>query len=347
MASGGIENLMHYFLIDSARKKQFDEITIVSSYPSIAFEDEYKESKIKVIHVPSWRQRKKYKKKIDSIINDLQQDDLLYINLSTYCNWALLSSLKKSKCKIVIHGHNAYVDSPIKKIIHSIGKKRFEKIGHKIAVSEECSKFMFGFKHNAIIPNGINSKNFYFDIKNRESARNELSIEAEKIVIGCVGRISEEKNQLYLVKLSKQYKNILFLFIGDFMSEKYKKQIYSKIQSNCLFIGSKTNVGYYLSAMDAIAIPSKHEAFPLAAVEALTNGLPIFCYEQLKKKMPLSICKNKNCHFIEDDRFDLTILTSSHFARNANDVIKEKEYDLSIFLERLYNFLAKEVFNGN
>ena len=39
MAAGGIENLMHYFLMDCAEKKKFSEIIIVTSYRTIAFEE--------------------------------------------------------------------------------------------------------------------------------------------------------------------------------------------------------------------------------------------------------------------------------------------------------------------
>ena len=128
-ASGGIENLMHYFLLDCIKKSLFDEIIIASSYATIAFEDEYKRNNIDVIHISSWKNRSAYKKDINSIINRLNQNDLLYLNLSSYCNWELLSCVKKANCKIIIHAHNAHVGNPIKKVIHAIGKKRFNKVG--------------------------------------------------------------------------------------------------------------------------------------------------------------------------------------------------------------------------
>jgi glycosyltransferase involved in cell wall biosynthesis len=343
-ASGGIENLMHYFLLDCIKKNLFDEITIASSYATIAFEDEYKRNNIDVVHISSWKNRTAYKKDIDSVIKSLNQNDLLYLNLSTYCNWELLSCVKKANCKILIHGHNAHVDNPIKKVIHAIGKKRFNKVGYKIAVSEECSRFMFDGNHNIIISNGIDSNKFWFDSRKREAVRSQLSIEDDRIVLGCVGRISKEKNQLYLTKLSKKYKDILFLFIGDFMDKNYKKRILSLKRKNCLFIGSQTDIGFYLSGIDALIIPSKREAFPLAAAEALTNDMPIFFLQNIKGKIPSSMVSNANCHFIENNSLDLGIICSSHSLRRNHKLVQKKDYDISVFLNSLYCFLDSEVF---
>jgi glycosyltransferase involved in cell wall biosynthesis len=347
MAAGGIENLMHYFLMDCAEKKKFSEIIIVTSYRTIAFEEEYEHLGINIIHICSWKRGRAYKKDVLSIISDLEPGDLIYVNLSTYCNWRLLSMLKKNKCKIIIHGHNAHVANIAKKIIHLIGRNKYKKIGYKIAVSEECSKFMFGGAHDAIIENGIDSNKYCFNIKNREESRAQLSIASKKIVIGCVGRISKEKNQLYLVKLSKKYKEIEFLFLGDFMNEKYKKSILASASTNCMFIGSKNDVERYLSGMDALVIPSKREAFPLAAIEALTNGLPVFFSEELKGKIPSSINLNENCFFLEDDSFNLRTIELSHLNRDSNQISKKYEYDIAVFLDKLYNFLDNEVYYGN
>ena len=344
MAAGGIENLMHYFLLDCAKKHKFSSIKIVSSYPTIAFEDEYCKQGIDVVHISSWKKNRIYKKEINSIISDLDSNDLVYLNLSTYCNWTLLSCLKAAKCKIVIHGHNAHVRNPIKKIIHKVGRWKFIKIGHKIAVSEECSKFMFHGNHNIVISNGINSSDYLFDFNKREIIRHRYKIDCKKIVVGCVGRISREKNQLYLAKISKKYNEILFLFVGDFMNKKYKKCVLSNSASNCKFIGNQSDVGSYLSAMDALVIPSKREAFPLAAIEALTNGMPVFFYQKLQEKIPLSISSNENCYFLKNNLLDLGTIELSHLNRNNNNITKKTIYDISAFLDSIYKFLDSEVF---
>lgn len=344
MAAGGIENLMHYFLMDCVKKNIFKNITIVSSYPMIAFEKDYIDQGIDVVHISSWRKNRIYTKEINSVLSDLDCDDIVYVNLSTYCNWPLLSCLSKIESKVIIHGHNAHVGNPIKKIIHKIGRCKFKKIGYKIAVSEECSRFMFKGKHSAIISNGIYSDNYLFDFRKREIIRDKLSIDNKKIVVGCVGRISREKNQLYLAKISRKYKEIVFLFVGDFMDKGYKKSVLAHSLSNCRFVGNQSNVGDYLSAMDALVIPSKREAFPLAAIEALTNGLPIFFCKKLLGKIPLSISTNKNCYFIEKHELNLEIIRTAHLNRNNNDVLRKTVYDVNAFLDSIYKFLYSEVF---
>lgn len=340
-ASGGIENLMRYFILDSMKKNMFQKVFIVTSYNTIAFEQEYLDNGTNIIKIPQRKNRKNYKNALNNIVNNISPKDIIYLNISTYCNWTLFNTIKKCNCRVVIHGHNAKVSNPLKKILHYIGKKRFSKLGRKIAVSSECSRFMFGNKSNAIIHNGINSNDFLFNKNDRDFIRNELSIDKNAVVVGCVGRISKEKNQLYLSKISKKYPDLLFLFVGDFMNKKYKAKMISNSESNCIFVGQKNNVGMYLSAMDGLVLPSKSEAFPLSAAEALSNSLPIFCHPKLTKKLPEVFVSNRDCHIMLKNELDVSVLKESHNKRTIGITEQNNSFDITIFLKELYLFLGE------
>ena len=341
-AKGGIELLMKQIVFDTATKHPETKIHIVTSYSNIAFEDAYKQVDVDIIKISSRLEKHAYKNSLKNIIASLDKDDVVYLNIATYCNWTLFKQVKNANCKIIVHGHNANTSNIIKKILHAIGRIRFNNIGYKIAVSEQCNRFMFGGKADEIIDNGIDSKLFKFDINNRRNIRKEYGINDNQIVVGSLGRISKEKNSLYLVKKAKDFPNCLFMFIGGFMNKKYEAKIRKAAASNCVFVGEQDNAWAYLSAFDAMIVPSRREGFPLAFVEALTNGLHVFCLDYLYNKLPNSIKNNQNTHCLSPNNFNNEILFKFNVKRNNGEVNFSKEYDVIGLLSKIERIIYYE-----
>lgn len=336
---GGIELMMNYLINDlSSEKRRL--ITIVTCYKKIAFQEEYLKKGVEIRTIPPKKQLFKYKESLKRLINKLDNDDILYVNLSSYCNWPLLNELKKAKCRVLIHGHNAHTANVIKKVIHNLGRRLFKNIGFKIAVSEQCNKFMFMGKADLILYNGIDSTKFLFNKTNREELRKDLGCSNEQLIAGCVGRISKEKNQLYLVKKAKQYPQILFLFVGGFVDSKYEKRIKAVASSNCIFVGQKENVHELLSVLDAIIIPSLHEAFPLVAIESFTNGLSVYLNPALYKQH-ISLFLNDNCFSLTESNFNIENIESLHKKRNNSLNEPFGDFDIKKWLSSIKEIIEK------
>lgn len=334
-AKGGIESLMNKLILRLSDVHHETNIHIVTSFPKIAFEDEYKKRGVCIVKIPFKRKARMYMFAVRQILKTTTKSDVIYVNSSTYCNWMLFGLIKKCNAKVIIHGHNSYTPNIIKKIIHLFGRALFKNVGYKIAVSESCNRFMFNNKADSIINNGIDSRSFYFNFDERNRIRTKYSIKSKKIVIGCLGRISKEKNQIQLIKFANRYPNYLFVFIGGFMDDNYKKKILNKAQKNCLFVGEQENVGMYLSSLDALFMPSRHEGFPLAAIEAITNGLPVFCYKKLYKTLPEGIKNNKNTYVFDKDTFNDLFLNQSNQTRSCSNISVNNDFDINIFLHKI------------
>ena len=332
-AKGGIETMMKH-VINNADLKQ-KNVFIVTSYQNIAFEELYIKSGVRILKIPQRLETKLYRKELIKIFSSLTKDDVAYINIASYCNWELFRSLKRAKCKIIVHGHNSHVSNVFKKVLHFFGKKFFKDIGYKIAVSEDCNRFMFDNCCDEVINNGIESELFDFNLNNRQDIRKRLAISDDKIVIGCLGRISKEKNQIFLAKESPKYTNYLFVFIGGFMNIKYEKKIKDAASSNCLFVGEKEDAWKYLSSLDAMMLPSKHEGFPLAVAEALTNDMPVFYLKKLYKNLAPSIKNNGNSFIYDTNGFDNEFLISVNKKRNIGEAKNIRLYDVSLFLSKI------------
>ena len=341
-AKGGIESLMHALLLDLVHKRDASSLIIVSSYPTIAFEEEYLQHGVQVRHIPARTSKKEYKDALKAVFSEMDQTDLAYLNLSTFCNWTLLRITKKANCKVLLHGHNAHTENLAKIILHRIGRTLYASQGTKVAVSESCNKFMFGGKADYVIYNGIESNRFYFDLKDRHAVRQELKLDEDRIVVGCLGRISPEKNQLELVKKASSYPDITFLFLGAFMGDAYESEVRANASPNCIFVGQVDEVGRHLSALDAIVMPSKYEGFPLAAAEALTNGLPVFVLKELYPSLPAPIRDNPKAHPFEEKAFNLARLKESKAIRDAGQVEHTCEYDVRSFLDSMEAIIREE-----
>ena len=222
----------------------------------------------------------------------------------------------------------------MKKILHRIGRYRYRKLGTKIAVSDSCARFMFGKKYDYILENGVDTELYKFNLSNRNKVREELSLSADSFVVGCVGRISKEKNQIQLVKIAKRHLDFSFVFVGDYMSESYKRRIMKIAPSNCFFIGQRQNVNLYLSAFDALFLPSKHEGFPLAAIEGIANDLPVFYFDNLYKTLP-PLLKQDTSSFVYEENDFKKIVIDSHKKRQNKYDLQKKAFDISIFYEKI------------
>ncbi len=119
--------------------------------------------------------------------------------------------------------------------------------------------------------------------KNAAEIRKRLSISAEAVVLGFVGRITPEKGISLLVRtfieLLKEKPDLHLLMVGriDQEREKVDSSTYSIIHGHPR-IHLAGHVPYpveYYAAMDIFVMPSKREGFGMCNIEAAGMGLPV------------------------------------------------------------------------
>lgn len=97
----------------------------------------------------------------------------------------------------------------------------------------------------------------------------------------CVGTLSDRKNQRSLIEalmlLSKdELKRIKLTLVGDgVIRQELQAYASSNNLANVDFVGSTTNVKYYLNKADVFILASKDEGLPISIIEAMRAGLPI------------------------------------------------------------------------
>ena len=301
-ACGGIEILMHNLVREVLNRGVAEKIIIVTPYDRTYHEDEYLKWGIEIRHLSSFGKRRLYKKDLREALLDFDGGDIAYVNLSSFSNWPLLFEIKKHSKdgRIILHGHNIRLSSRLKGVFHMLGRLFFSRMGERVAVSEDCSRFMFGSRSSHIIYNSVDTNLLRFSEEKRSDIRSSLGIESQRIVIGCVGRISKEKNQLALVRLAKDCPYATFVFVGAFQGGSYEQKVKKETVSNCIFLGPKNNVGEYLSSFDILFVPSPREAFPLVAIEGLSNGLTVCFGKGAYDHLPRVVRENEHTRLIGD-----------------------------------------------
>jgi glycosyltransferase involved in cell wall biosynthesis len=101
------------------------------------------------------------------------------------------------------------------------------------------------------------------------------------LVIGTIGRLSEEKRHVDLIKAFEKVSSVLpetkLLIVGDGYLRGYLEKIVeeSDLREKVAFLGFQENVFKYLRKMDLFVLPSRTEGFGIALVEAMATGIPV------------------------------------------------------------------------
>lgn len=143
--------------------------------------------------------------------------------------------------------------------------------------------FLFGNKwkndiHSKVIHNGIEFA-AYRSAFNSDLKKEELGLK-KKYNICTVGRISSQKNPLFIVEVMKELFvkrddcDFVWVGTGD-MEEQIKKKIDEyKIHDRMHMLGSRSDVADILRSADLFFLPSYFEGLAIVLIEAQAAGLP-------------------------------------------------------------------------
>jgi glycosyltransferase involved in cell wall biosynthesis len=136
----------------------------------------------------------------------------------------------------------------------------------------------------AVIPLGLDTDVFAQWRERRNTFRNELRANADDILIGIVGRLTEIKNhELFLqaaALFKKEFANrsgkarVRFVIIGDgHLRHKLERQAEaSGLAEDVVFVGNRRDPENFYPALDIVALTSRNEGTPLTLIEAMANA---------------------------------------------------------------------------
>lgn len=179
--------------------------------------------------------------------------------------------------RVVISTFHALYDKPKKhrSIFNHLLSYRTDAL---VAVSKAVASDMKSYDRVKadkvkVIYNGVDLS--FFDIaESKAECRRKLGLPEEGIIIGTVGRLSEEKNHKIMIDAIKELPgNVKGVIVGDGpMGNALKEAGGNRVY----FITEMEHamIPLALRAMDIFCFPSLWEGFGLALVEAMAAGLP-------------------------------------------------------------------------
>lgn len=252
-----------------------------------------------------------------------------------------LKIAKRMGRKTIAHSHNTREFSCFKRYLI----KNIEGIAdYQFACSDEAGKWMFPNSQYKVICNAIDTDAFKFNPQLRQKMRKDFSVE-DKLVIGGVGRLVEQKNPLGMVDIveaaSKRITNLQMLWAGSgSLREKVEMKIKERGLNDVItLLGNRGDVPELMQAMDAVLMPSFFEGLPVSLVEAQASGLPVLCSDTITKEVDVTGL----CSFLPLDNTGAWVeaiqAIDTSKRTDVSDLIIKNGYDVSTttkWLEQFY-----------
>ncbi|MFH1772403.1 MAG: glycosyltransferase family 4 protein [Candidatus Omnitrophota bacterium] len=222
------------------------------------------------------------------------------------------------KIPYVCSFHGFYRASAVRKLLPFSGLL-------SIAVSRSVKKHLIedlNIPNDSIrvVYNGINTQ----DYSNNTNIRSSWGFKDKALILGILGRISEEKGHFLALEAFKmlcaKYSNLFLVFSG-------KGKLLYKLQNqiNRYNLNQKVKIAdctatEFLSSIDILLVPSKKEGFGYSVIEAFVKGVPVIAYstggisEIIKHKQNGILFTSYNSRSLSDSIEDLI----------GNDFIKRK-----------------------
>ena len=220
--------------------------------------------------------------------------DAVHIHLG---HKSFIASIAAKRCDVrtrIVHAHIAFVpENMIQRIIRQICTKiTIHSATHLAACGVDAAKWVWGEKaYNdgkvKVLNNAIETKKYKYNHNLRTIMRKELGLQDNQIVVGHVGRLSDQKNQLRLLEIFaemlKLQSDAMLIMIGQGEMEKEVQEKINElnISDNVKMLGIRNDVAELLNIMDVFVFPSKYEGLPFTLIETQCNGLRCICSDTI------------------------------------------------------------------
>ena len=252
---------------------------------NIPYKNELEKYNCNIINIPQLRNPINFYKTIKSIIQ-FNKFEVVYCNVA-FSNYLLFKAAHNAGARVIVHAHNDKIifKNKIKQgiftLYHYIGRYLSDVyISKSYGCSHQAIEWVFGVENHAKIrKNSIKLETYRFNNDIRVLCRKELGIE-NNVVLACIGRLSEQKNQKFLIDIFEKYINqqpnakLLIIGNGELEEELKHYVLQKKLLHDVYFLGVRNDIAYLLQGIDCLVMPSKSEGLGIVAIEAQASGVP-------------------------------------------------------------------------
>lgn len=211
-----------------------------------------------------------------------------------------LAEAKKAGCITIAHSHNTSSGSGVSAMVKNILQYPLRyQADYLFACSRLAGEWLFGKKACGgrrfyLLLNGIAPESFAFDENMRRAKRAEMQTDESIPVFLHVGRLEEQKNHGFLIRIMKEIVKVeptavLWLCgTGPLEAEIRARAKEEGIASQVRFLGVRNDISELMQAADAFLFPSLFEGLPVTVVEAQATGLPVVMSDAITREVILT-----------------------------------------------------------
>ena len=290
---GGVDSVVYNYLSHMDTRDMEIELVAISMGKEQFREKMFKDLSVKIHYVPH-----NIFKRI-KVVKDIIKHgrfDVVHAHCEFLSEW-YLGIAKYYGVRIrIMHSHTAnsrvsfyqHVYRPIGHIIAKLTSTGCFACGENAAISLWGCKYLKDGKCY-IMHNAIEVQKFCFDDSIRRKMRDKMGW-SNKWIIVSVARLTTPKNHIYTLKLFKEihkkHNDALLILVGEgeLRHELEIRILQLDIKDSVILLGNRDDIPAILSASDCFILPSLYEGFPVVAIEAQANGLPIIMSDNITKE---------------------------------------------------------------
>lgn len=247
---------------------------------------------------------------------------------------------KKLGIKVrIIHSHaTKNSDNFLKNIRNSVFKKlALARATDRFACSRLAGDYLFR-KDYKVIANAIDYSRFSYKEASREELLKKYNLDPKALVLGFVGRFTEQKNIPFLLEvLSALSKNNVVNFhafiIGDGHLEPFIRDYVKNhdLSDRVSVVPAIPDISGYYSLFDILMLPSFFEGLPVTGVEAQVAGCEVFCSDAVSDELNFA----GKCRYLPIASIEPWVSAVESFERPAQRECLAMDYDINEQARRL------------
>lgn len=285
MGAGGVEStvLNHYRALDRTRV-QFD--FVVNAGSTHVPRDEIEAAGGRVWEVPGYKRLPAYLNAVADLCRQ-HRPMIVHSHVNALSVFPLAAGRRAGVPVRIAHSHSTSapaepVREAAKLLLRSVSRTMPTDLA---ACSDHAAAWLFGKRATSggrvhLVKNALDIERFAFRVTDRVETRRALGLSDEDLVVGCVGRLSAQKNQVFLLeafaRLLQLHGPAVLLLLGEGpLREQLAQQAHRLgVSDHVRFLGARSDTASLYAAMDVLAFPSLYEGLGMVAVEAQASSLP-------------------------------------------------------------------------
>lgn len=295
MSGGGVESaVMNYYRHIDRAQIQFD--FLVDSDSTIVPSDEINRLGGRVIEIPPYQEQFAYQKTLIDLFRN-EQWPIVESHVNALSVFPLHAAKKAGVPVRIAHSHSTSGKGEHKKNLVKTLLKPFANVypTNRVACSRAAGEWLFGSEANFdIVYNAIELDRFKFDAETRAKTRAALGLSDDALVVGHIGRFTEQKNQSFLVQAfvevaRRRPESVLVLVGTGVQRTSVEEMVRSRgLLDRVKFLGQRRDADRLYQAMDVFALPSLYEGLGIVAIEAQRSGLPCVVSDRITREVDLT-----------------------------------------------------------